>query len=233
MAELATVAAQGHATVLDEASRSQALEVLLGALWPTLGHLRATRLRRELDRENVLLFGVTNEINDSHVGSDFLLLGDQVNGEIVSAQSLLNLGQLEVVGESTGVGTKADAEGVEILGRRSVDERGPGVFSGHLRNAGPVHDTAPSALKSAVARLVAQAALLGVGGALTRRVTLDTAGVAGAGERTLDALVGAVGFVVTNLAAVEAFSSEAAALGLVGTIAREVTGLVAAVCWSV
>jgi hypothetical protein len=59
-------------------------------------------------------------------------------------------------------------------------------------------------------------------------MTLYTAGVAGSVEGTLDTLIGAVRLVVTDLAAVEALSSETAALGLVGAFTGEVTSLVAA-----
>ncbi len=74
---------------------------------------------------------------------------------------------------------------------------------------------------------VAKPALDGVGRAATRRVSLLTACIAFAAEWTLNTLVGALGFVVTNLAAVEAFASEVA-LWLVRAFTRKVTSLVAA-----
>lgn len=59
--------------------------------------------------------------------------------------------------------------------------------------------------------------------------------LAGTIERTLDTLVGTIGFVVTDLTAVEAFSSEtaAAALGLLWAVTGEVTGFMTAVDESV
>ena len=60
-------------------------------------------------------------------------------------------------------------------------------------------------------------------------MAFNAAGVAGAGELTLDARVGAVGLVVTNFTAVEAFASEAAASGLVGAFAGEVPSLATSV----
>lgn len=79
-----------------------------------------------------------------------------------------------------------------------------------------------------MALLIAKLALHRVRRASAGRVTLYTAGIAGSGEGTFDALVGAVRLVVADLAAVEALSSETAALGLVGALAGEVTSLAAA-----
>lgn len=61
-------------------------------------------------------------------------------------------------------------------------------------------------------------------------MTLLIAKLAGALERALNALVGTIRLVVTDLAAVEALASEAAsaALRLIGAVASEVTGLLAA-----
>jgi hypothetical protein len=60
-------------------------------------------------------------------------------------------------------------------------------------------------------------------------VALDTTSVAGAVERTLDALVGTVRLIVADLSAVVALAGETATLRLVGAFAGEVAGLVAAV----
>jgi hypothetical protein len=60
-------------------------------------------------------------------------------------------------------------------------------------------------------------------------MALLTASVACAGEWALDALVRAISLVVADLSTVEALSGQAAALGLVGAVSREVIGLSAAV----
>jgi hypothetical protein len=80
-----------------------------------------------------------------------------------------------------------------------------------------------------VTLLIAELALLGVGRTATSRVALDTAGIASTGEGTLDALIGAISLVVTDLTAVEALASQTTAPGLVGTLASKVASLVAAV----
>jgi hypothetical protein len=60
-------------------------------------------------------------------------------------------------------------------------------------------------------------------------VALDATSVAGAVERTLDALVGTVRLVVADLSAVVALAGETATLRLVRAFAGKVAGLVAAV----
>lgn len=59
-------------------------------------------------------------------------------------------------------------------------------------------------------------------------MALFITGVTGACEGALNALVGAVRLVVTNLTAVKALSSEAASFGLVRAIAGVVASLTAA-----
>jgi hypothetical protein len=56
-------------------------------------------------------------------------------------------------------------------------------------------------------------------GAVAGSMTINSAGVASARERTLDARVGVIRLVVTDLTAVVALAGEAAALGLVGLVA--------------
>jgi hypothetical protein len=107
---------------------------------------------------------------------------------------------------------------------------GPGLSSLHLRHTGPVYHTLTCAIQSLVACLVAEPALLRIGWAVAGSVTLDTAGVASARERTLDTLVGAVSLVVANLAAVEALAGETVTFMLVGAVAGKVAGLAAAAC---
>jgi hypothetical protein len=193
-----------------------------------LCHLCATRLGRQLDRKNVLALSVADEVDNGHVGGDILLLGDEVHTKIIFAQSSLDSGEIEVILESTSVGTKTDAERIEVLGLSRVDEGGPGTSSVHLRHTSPVDHAALIAVEGLVAFLIAKLALHGVRRASAGRMTLYTAGVAGSVEGTLDTLIGAVRLVVTDLAAVEALSSETAALGLVGAFTGEVTSLVAA-----
>lgn len=59
-------------------------------------------------------------------------------------------------------------------------------------------------------------------------MAFDAASVAGTSELALDTGVRALDLVVAYFAAVEAFSGEATASRLVGTLASEVTSLVAA-----
>jgi hypothetical protein len=228
VAELTAVVAERDTAVLHETSRRETLEVLFRALRPALSELGAARLRRQLNGQDKMALRVADQVDNGHVWRNVLLLGDQIHAEAIVSQSLLDGGQAEDVGGSTRVGTQTDAEDVEVLLVRSVDEGLPSVFGGQLGNTSPVDDTATLAVESDVSLLVAQLALLGVGGALASRVALDTTRVAGAAEGTLDALVGAVRLVVADLSAVEALAGEAAALRLVGTFAGEVAGLVAA-----
>lgn len=161
--EFPAVAAHGNADVLDEASRTQALKVLLGALGPPLRHLGTTRLGRELDRQNVLAGRVADEVDNSHVGRDLLLLGDEVDAEIVLAQSLLDDDEAKVVGNGASVCTQAKSELVEVFLLGGVDDGSPGILGRQLRYTGPVDDTTLLAVDSLVALLIAEAALVGFG----------------------------------------------------------------------
>jgi hypothetical protein len=206
--ELTAVAAERDTTVLNVSGRSKALDVLSRVLGPTLRHLDTARLRGDLDGENVLTIRIADEVNDCHVRGDLLLLGDKKNTEIVLAKGFLNGRKIELVDSSASVGAKADTECVEILLLGSVDEGRPSRLGVHLRNASPVDDATGLAVDSAVALFLAE--------------------LAGAVERTLDALVGAISLVVTDLTAVVALAVHtAAALGLVRAIASEVAGLLA------
>jgi len=229
VSEFTTVGAERHANVLDVTTGSETLEVLLWALGPTLCHLRATGLGRQLDRKNVLALSITDEVDNGHVGGDILLLGDDMHTEIIVTQSTLDGGEIEVILESTSVGTKTDAERIEVLDLGGVDEGSPGISSVHLRHTSPVNHTTLVAVESLVARLIAEPALHRVRRASTGGVTLFAAGVAGSAEGTLNTLIGAVCLVVTDLAAVEALASETAALGLVGALPGEVASLAASV----
>jgi hypothetical protein len=208
VSELTAVATERDTAVLDVAAGSQTLNVLSWVLGPTLRHLRAARLGRELDGQDVLAVRVADEVNDSHVGGDLLLLGDEKDAEAVLTESLLNGRKAELIHGVTSVGAEADTEGVEVLLLGCVDEGGPGSLRLHLGDASPVDGATRLAVDSAVALLVTE--------------------LAGAVEGTLNALVGAISLVVTDLTAVEALAGEtAAALGLVGAVAGEMAGLLA------
>jgi hypothetical protein len=229
VAKLAAVATHGNAAILDKASRTQTLEVLLWALRPAWCKLRTTRLSGQLDRQNEVSLGIANKVDNSHVGGNVLLLGDEIDRQAILAQSSLHIGQAELVIDSTRVGSQADAKSVQILFIGGIDQGLPRILSRHLRNASPVDDTTATTIECNVTLLVAQLALLRVGRAGASGVALNTTGVASTVERTLDALVSTVRLVVADLSAVEALASQAATLGLVGAFACEVAGLVAAV----
>jgi hypothetical protein len=83
MPEFTAVAADGHTGVLNKASVDKALKVLLGALGPALCHLGTTSLSGQLDGKDVLALGVANQVDDGHVGSNFLLLSDKEDAQVV------------------------------------------------------------------------------------------------------------------------------------------------------
>lgn len=230
MAKLATVTAHRNATVLDEASRSETLKVLLRRLGPILSHLRTARLGSKLDRENVFTLRIADQVDNGLIWRDLLLERDQIDLDTIGAKSGLDIGQAELVDDSAGICLETNAKYIQIFQVSGIDERGPSIFGRQLRNTGPVDDAALIALEGLVAWLVAELALHRVGWAATSRVALDAASIAGTGERTLDALVGTVGFVVTYLTAVVALPRHAIALRLARTVASEVPGLVATAC---
>lgn len=233
MAKFATVGAERDTAVLNEPGRGETLEVLLWRLWPALSKFGAARLSRQLNRQNEIPVGVTNQVDDRHVLSDLLLLGDEVDTKSVVAQSLFDQRKAELVGGRASVGSQTDAEGIEILRISCVDQGTPGVFGSHLRDASPVDDAPLIAFKCLVAGLVAESALLGVGRAATRSMALLTASVTCASKWALNAFVRAISFIVADLSAVVTLSRETASLGLVRTVTSDVIGLSAAVGWSV
>jgi hypothetical protein len=114
--KLAAVTAQGNTTILNEASRSKALQVLLRGLRPAFSQLGTTGLCRVLKGENPLAFRVTDRVDDGHVGSNRLLLSHQVDGGVVLTESLLDGGQVELGGDGTGVCSKTETESIEVFG---------------------------------------------------------------------------------------------------------------------
>jgi hypothetical protein len=225
VAKLSAVTAHGNTTVLDEASGSKTLQVLLGGLGPAFSQLGTTGLCRVLEGENPLAFRVADRVDDGHVRSNGLLLSHQVDGRVVLTESLLDGGQVELGGDGTGVCSETETESIEIFGVRCIDESLPGLFGSELRNAIPVDHATLIAVEGLVAGLVAQLALHGR--AITGGMAIDTARVAGTSKGTLDPGVSAVSFVVADLAAVVAFASQAATGGLLRTVPSEVTGLAA------
>lgn len=227
VAKFSTVGANGDTTIMDKATGRQTLEVLLGRFGPAFGHLDTTRLGRGLDGQNELALGVSDKIDNGHVDSNLLLLGDEEDWEVVVAESSLNSLDVELILKGTGVRFESRTEQVEILNLGSIDELVPSLLGTQFGNASPVDDTTRLTLKSLVAWLVAQLASLRVGRAAAHGVALLSTGVASTTERTLDLGVGAIGLVVTNLTAVEALSSHTTALRLVRAFSSEVSGLVA------
>jgi hypothetical protein len=223
--KLAAITAQGNTTVLDEASGSKTLQVLLRGLGPAFSQLGTTWLCRVLESENPLAFRVADRVDDGHVGSNGLLLSHQVDWGVVLTESLLDGGQVELSGDGTGVCSKTETESIEIFGVRCIDESLPGFLGSELRDTIPVDHAALSAVEGLVAGLVAQLALHGR--AVTSGMTIDTARVAGTSKGTLDSGVSAVSLVVADLTAVVAFASQAATGGLLRTFPSEVSGLAA------
>jgi hypothetical protein len=223
--KLSAVTTQGNTTVLDEASGSETLQVLLRGLGPAFSQLGTTGLCRVLEGENPLAFRVADRVDDGHVGSNGLLLSHQVDGRVVLTESLFDGGQVELSGDGTGVCSKTETESIEVFGVRCIDESLPGFLGSELRDAIPVDHTTLIAVEGLVAGLVAQLALHGR--AITSGMAIDTARVAGTSKGTLDPGVSAVCFVVADLAAVVAFASQAATGGLLRTVPSEVAGLAA------
>jgi hypothetical protein len=183
---------------------------------------------RELDAQDELALGIADEVDRSHVDGELLLLGDEVDRQLVGTKSSLDSLDTEFLVESTGIRLESDTEEVDVLLLSSIDDLSPGVLSAHLGNTSPVNDAARLALESLVSWLIAKLAELRVGGAVSHGVTLFTAGVTGASEGAVNLGVGAVGLVVPDLSTVEALSGQATALRLVRAFASEVSGLLAA-----
>jgi hypothetical protein len=80
-----TVAADGNTRVMNKAGIEEALEVLLGALGPALRHLGTTRLAGQLNGEDIFALGVTDQVDNGHVGSNLLLLSDEEDAQVVRA----------------------------------------------------------------------------------------------------------------------------------------------------
>jgi hypothetical protein len=223
--KIAAVTAQGNTTILNEASGSKALQVLLRGLRPAFSQPGTTGLCRVLEGENPLALRVADRVDDSHVGSNGLLLSHQVDGGVVLTESLFDGGQVELSGDGTGVCSKTETESIEVFGVRCIDESLPGLLGSELRNAIPVDHATLIAVKGPVTGLVAQLALHGR--AITSGMAIDTARVAGTSKGTLDSGVSAISFVVADLTAVVAFASQAATGGLFRTVPSEVAGLTA------
>lgn len=177
-----------------------------------------------MERENILLAGVAQRVNDSHVRSNLLLHGDEVNGMVVVAKSGLNLHDIEASTKATRVGLEGHTEAVQVFDFACLDHGRPSFLHVEFRDTSPVDATGIGALGGFVTGPLAKLA-----DHLRTRASgmaFLVAEVAGAGESTLDAGIGAVGLVVANLAAVVALAGETS--GLVGTLTSEVTFLIAA-----
>lgn len=109
-----------------------------------------------------------------------------------------------MVSDSTSVRSKTGTKGVKILCSCCVDKIFPGFLAGELGNALPVYNSALCAVDGLVTGLVTELTLLRR--AVTSRMALNAAGVAGTSERTLDFWVGAVSLVVSDLTTVVAFA---------------------------
>lgn len=70
-----------------------------------MSHLGTTRLGHKLDGEDELAVGVANEVYNGHVLRDLLLLGDEVDGQLVLAQSLFHGHEAKAVDKGTSVCT--------------------------------------------------------------------------------------------------------------------------------
>jgi hypothetical protein len=209
MPKLTTVVAEWNPTILDKASRGEALNVLLGRVRPALGQLGTTRLRSELEGKYKLTVWVADKIDDGHVGCNLLLFSDEVNWKLLLSQGSLDIRKVESVLDSTSVCPKADTERVEVFLACCVDELDPCLLTSQLRDSVPVDGAALCAVQGLVAFLVTELAFLGR--TVSSSVAINSARVAGTSEGTLDLSIRTVGLVVPNLTAVVAFSGEATA----------------------
>jgi len=228
--ELTAVAAKRDAAVLDKPSRRKALQILRSILRPALSHLRTARLFGQLDGKDVLALWVANQVDNGHVDSHLLLLRDQIDRQLICAESGFHVRQAEVVDDGACICLEAGAERVEVPLRCGVYEMSPSLSSLELRNARPVDDATLLTLSCLVALLITEFAL--DCWTMARRVAFDAAFPTGARELALDSGIGTVSLVVTDLSTVEALSREAATSRLVGTVTGMVASLVTA-AWKV
>jgi hypothetical protein len=82
-------------TIKLEASRLEALEVLLSVFRPALGMNRTFRLVAELQGQNILLIDLATKRDESVDIVLLFLLGDEVDLEVILAKGLLELVRLD------------------------------------------------------------------------------------------------------------------------------------------
>jgi hypothetical protein len=91
VAHLVAVLADDDEAVHGEASLTESVDVLLRSLGPALSEDGTPRLGRPLDADGVFLVGLTLEVDESPVDSNFLLLGNQVGVELLATEGLLEI----------------------------------------------------------------------------------------------------------------------------------------------
>lgn len=248
MAKLSTVAAERDTAILNKAGRGKTLHVLLRILRPALSHLRTARLVRQLNSEHVIALWISNQVDNGHVHSNLLLLGNQEDGKSIGAQSGFDIGQTERIKYRPSVGLEACSESIDVLLASRMDECRPSLFSLELRDASPINNTALLTVDCLVTFLVAELAFERVCRAVSSGVAFDATRIASSGKLTLNARVRAVSLVVANFTTVleckfsfcckrvllemdthKTLAGEASSGRLVGAPACGVTRLVAAV----
>lgn len=195
VAEFATVRAHSNAAMLNEASRLKAHHVVGSILRPAFCHLRTTRFSGLLESQNVLAVRFATEVDNGHVLGNILLQRDEIDGEVLITEYVLNLDDLASSVEGTTIGADADTKGIEVFRLGGSDELLIGLLCAQLRYAQVVDKMTVCAVHSLVASLTASLALdIRTLGCL---VALDIAYFAAAGEGSLDLFVVAVSLVVT------------------------------------
>lgn len=207
-----------------ETSILKALEVLGGCLGPAFSQDGTARLRGLLERDLVLLIGVALQV-DIGVNSrrNCLFLGNKVELEIGLAETLFKLNESKLRGKLT-VHPEGLDEVIDIASSISSQEILPSLIS---VVGGRKALRIDIELLSASSGGVTSAGTLLAGGLSTFSGTMafKAASAAGASEGTLDLGVRTVGLVVSDLAAVEAFTRH---LAWLCAVTREVARLAAA-----
>jgi len=122
MAKFTAVPTERDTAVLHEASRSEAANILLWGLGPTLSHLCATRLGRKLDGKDEFTIRIANEVDNGHVCSDLLGLGNEMNTQAIIAKRLLDVWQTKLIYRGASIGPQTGPKRIKVFHNRSFDK---------------------------------------------------------------------------------------------------------------
>jgi hypothetical protein len=155
MTHLATVVADGDATVELQSSAGKVLQVLLRGLRPALREERTGRVRGPVEDQQVLL--VRDAVHaDEDAGLrnlDLLIvletpeiletyLGDEVHPHVLRTEAILEIDEVDRVsreGAALAVGEEGSLEVIHVALLVSDDHGLPGYFDGHLGMTGGEH----------------------------------------------------------------------------------------------